>query len=129
MEPSQIPYSPNLQRGAVCMAILSGDGKILVSRRPKHMRKFPLAWVLPGGHMEKNETFEQSVIREVYEETGIRISQDSQNPNLLKNNKTYCHYNGAPCILELFFLFESVSFLTFGTNPPTRGHLIVFYKI
>ena len=40
------------------MAIMDRDGKILVSRRPKHMRNFPWAWVLPGGHIEPEETFE-----------------------------------------------------------------------
>ena len=37
------------------------------------MRNFPWAWVLPGGHIELGETFEQSVIREIFEETGIKI--------------------------------------------------------
>jgi len=30
-------------------------------------------WVQPGGHIENNETPEETAIREVYEETGIRI--------------------------------------------------------
>lgn len=29
---------------------------------------------LPGGHVEKNESFTDSVIREIYEETGLTIS-------------------------------------------------------
>lgn len=31
-------------------------------------------WVQPGGHMEDGETPEEAAIREVYEETGIKIS-------------------------------------------------------
>ncbi len=31
-------------------------------------------WVQPGGHMEDNETPEETAIREVFEETGIKIS-------------------------------------------------------
>lgn len=30
-------------------------------------------WVQPGGHIEQNETPEEAVIREVYEETGLHI--------------------------------------------------------
>ena len=30
-------------------------------------------WVQPGGHMEEDETPEETAIREVYEETGVRI--------------------------------------------------------
>jgi len=37
------------------------------------MRKFPNAWVMPGGHVERGETMEECVIREVGEETGIEI--------------------------------------------------------
>ena len=74
-ENSNVPvkYSENLQKCAVCMAIIDSDGKILLSRRPKYMRKFPNAWVLPGGHIEPNESLEDSVRREVFEETGIEI--------------------------------------------------------
>jgi nucleoside triphosphatase len=39
------------------------------------MRKFPNAWVLPGGHIELGESMEKSVIREVFEETGIQIQK------------------------------------------------------
>jgi len=55
------------------MAIVDKHGKLLLTRRPKHMRVFPWAWVLPGGGVELGETLEQSVIREIHEETGIKI--------------------------------------------------------
>jgi 8-oxo-dGTP pyrophosphatase MutT (NUDIX family) len=74
------------------------------------MRKFPNAWVLPGGHIEPFESMETSVIREVEEETGIKIdtSKDS---------------------IEPFFIFESVSMCADGITPPSSGHLIIFYKV
>ena len=31
-------------------------------------------WVQPGGHIEENETPEEAAVREVYEETGLKIS-------------------------------------------------------
>ena len=73
------------------------------------MRKFPNAWVLPGGHIEPEESMERSVIREVYEETGIKI--------------------GKKDTIQPFFIFESVSMRADGTTPPSSGHLIIFYKV
>lgn len=31
-------------------------------------------WLQPGGHIEENETPEEAAIREVYEETGVKIT-------------------------------------------------------
>ena len=39
------------------------------------MRKFPNAWVMPEGHIDQGETLEESVIREIFEETGIEIKK------------------------------------------------------
>lgn len=57
----------------MCM-VYDGD-KILVQERRKH------DWdgiTFPGGHVEYSESFIDSVIREVYEETGLKI----ENPQL-----------------------------------------------
>jgi 8-oxo-dGTP pyrophosphatase MutT (NUDIX family) len=37
-----------------------------------HHKKFN-KWVQPGGHIEDNETPEETAVREVYEETGIKV--------------------------------------------------------
>ena len=53
----------------MCM-IYDSKGKVLV------LDKADKDWggvTFPGGHVEKEESFTDSVIREVYEETGLRI--------------------------------------------------------
>eukprot|EP00352_Strombidinopsis_acuminata_P003505 CAMPEP_0176383282 /NCGR_PEP_ID=MMETSP0126-20121128/33376_1 /TAXON_ID=141414 ORGANISM="Strombidinopsis acuminatum, Strain SPMC142" /NCGR_SAMPLE_ID=MMETSP0126 /ASSEMBLY_ACC=CAM_ASM_000229 /LENGTH=40 /DNA_ID= /DNA_START= /DNA_END= /DNA_ORIENTATION= len=40
------------------------------------MSTFPLAWVFPGGHLEKGETLEQGAVRELEEECGLEITID-----------------------------------------------------
>ncbi|NLZ37212.1 MAG: 8-oxo-dGTP diphosphatase [Clostridiales bacterium] len=45
-------------------------GKVLAQRRVKSWRGV----AFPGGHLENGESLEQSAIREVYEETGLKIS-------------------------------------------------------
>jgi mutator protein MutT len=59
---------PTVAVGAV---IARSDGRVLLVRRGRP----PLAgsWSLPGGRLEAGETLEQGVIREVREETGLRV--------------------------------------------------------
>jgi 8-oxo-dGTP diphosphatase len=62
---------------AVCLALVDGDKKVLVTRRNIKMKIFPHAWVLPGGHVDPGETLENAAIRELFEETGVLIEMDS----------------------------------------------------
>lgn len=58
----------------MCM-ISDASGNVLVQNR--NSKDWP-GVTFPGGHVEPGESFVQSVIREVYEETGLTI----QNPRL-----------------------------------------------
>ena len=50
--------------------VLIHDEKILLVKRAKPPYKG--SWVLPGGYIDWNETAEQAVVRELWEETGVR---------------------------------------------------------
>lgn len=54
---------------AAC-ALIDRDGRILMSQRPTG-KDFAGKWEFPGGKMEKNETPEQTVVRELREELGV----------------------------------------------------------
>jgi len=54
---------------SVSKAIIVYQDKILLLK-PKNKVK----WHLPGGHLVKGENFQQGMMREVYEETGIHIN-------------------------------------------------------
>ena len=55
----------------MCM-VTDGKGNVLVQNRRDP--NWP-GIVFPGGHVEDGESFTESVIREVWEETGIRVEQ------------------------------------------------------
>ena len=48
-------------------------------------------YAFPGGHVENGESFAESVIREIYEETGLTI----QNPQLVGIKKLATRYRWA----------------------------------
>jgi 8-oxo-dGTP diphosphatase len=48
--------------------ITDRDGRILLVKHGSHK-----PYTLPGGHLEKNETFQEALIREAREELGIVV--------------------------------------------------------
>lgn len=69
LEPSIQHKFVLLQDGAAAI-IVDEDGKILLQSRADRDK-----WGLPGGCQELGETFEQTVIREIYEETNLVVKE------------------------------------------------------
>jgi 8-oxo-dGTP diphosphatase len=56
--------------------ITDATGQVLLMERASE--PFIGSWVLPGGIVEPGETVEEACIREVFEETGLRIKVERQ---------------------------------------------------
>lgn len=69
IEPFLTMFKPPLQ--AVCVVVPREDGKILTATR-RHTDTLSL----PGGKVDGDETIYDAAVRECFEETGIRISQE-----------------------------------------------------
>jgi 8-oxo-dGTP diphosphatase len=56
----------------VCAILSNRDGHILLAKRPAHKTNGGL-WEFPGGKLEKGETLQSALKREIKEELGIEI--------------------------------------------------------
>jgi 8-oxo-dGTP diphosphatase len=55
--------------------IVNSGGCVFVQRRSDERKLFPGLWDIPGGHVEPDETPLEALAREVYEETGWRVTR------------------------------------------------------
>ena len=68
-------------RAAACALVVDREGSVLLTRRRRHMRTFPSAWVCPGGGLDEGESLEACARREVAEETGIVVDAAATLPS------------------------------------------------
>jgi 8-oxo-dGTP diphosphatase len=61
---------------AVRVLLINDEGKILILKRSTDSKTNPGKWELPGGKVDQRESFDQALIREVYEETNLKIALD-----------------------------------------------------
>ncbi len=54
-------------------AIISKDKKLFITKRGQKAKNERGKWEIPGGGVEFGETFEEAVIREIWEENGFKI--------------------------------------------------------
>lgn len=59
---------------AAAHAMIFRTDKILLTRRAPGRNYMPGKWDIPGGTIEKGESPEQALLREIAEETGIHVS-------------------------------------------------------
>lgn len=82
--------------------VTNSDGKVLIAQRTKKEKgagNVILSWVFPGGGIKNSETKEETVQREVLEETGYKVQTKSiitekQHPDF----PVYVYY--MHCVLE-----------------------------
>lgn len=63
----------------VAVAVIVRNGRVLIARRPEHVHQGGLL-EFPGGKVEQEETVQQALVREIAEETGLRVPSESLQP-------------------------------------------------
>ena len=65
-------------------AVIEHDGKVLAGQRSAAL-SFPLQWEFPGGKLEKGETDEQALFREIMEELNVSVEIVDKLPETSKD--------------------------------------------
>ena len=63
----------NLKLLNVVSAVLIKDNKIILPKRASNLKVMPDKYEFPGGKVEENETLEEALKRELYEELSIDV--------------------------------------------------------
>uniref|UniRef100_A0A8C4GHT7 m7GpppN-mRNA hydrolase NUDT17 n=1 Tax=Dicentrarchus labrax TaxID=13489 RepID=A0A8C4GHT7_DICLA len=98
------------QRGidvGVAIILQTANQRVLLTRRAKELRIFPNVWVPPGGHVEPDETLLGAGLRELMEETGLKLEPEEVSPKILG-------------------LWESVYPPMLSRGLPQRHHIVVY---
>lgn len=61
------------------VALINGDGRIMVQQRPSG-KSWPAWWEFPGGKIREGETPEATVVRELREELAVDITESCLAP-------------------------------------------------
>ena len=56
-------------------AVFVKDGKVLFEKRRDDEDNYAGLWAIPGGHQEQGEAIEETLVREMQEELGVKVTK------------------------------------------------------
>ena len=102
---------------AVGALLTRGDNRLLLVRRARDPGKGKLG--LPGGFVDRNETVEQALAREVLEETGLQVTRFDY---LMSSPNIYNYRDIVVQVIDLFYVCEVESDAQIELDPIELDH-------
>jgi len=119
--------SQKTEKGQVKYAdviVINKDGELLLLKRSQWEDKYQGAWVIPGGHVDEGETYEDAAIRELREESGISLQNLKENEKIMPPNWTLGgKYQDDDASIEYYvlYLYNDVELLL--DDAETRDYI------
>ncbi|MBI5613396.1 NUDIX hydrolase [Candidatus Gottesmanbacteria bacterium] len=115
---------PAKLRHIVTHALVEKDGCLLLGKRRENMMEGG-KWGLPGGFLDRDETLEQCVLREVLEETGwkgkvVSLFRINSNPNRPKEDRQNVAFD---------FIVSPLEKIGEGDNESTKVEWVPIEKL
>ena len=76
IEERQIVHSKGLWHREVAVWVINEKGELLLQKRSANKKQSPNKWALCAGHIDAGETPEASIVREIEEEIGLKVTID-----------------------------------------------------
>lgn len=90
--------------GLTVRGVVRKDDKMLILRRHPKSRNNPHKWELPGGKVDPGEFFDDALVRELREETGLEVKIDSlfeAVEDRFKSRRTHQYINTVQLMMNL----------------------------
>ncbi|MBU3102258.1 NUDIX domain-containing protein [Clostridium sp. DSM 17811] len=107
----------NLNRTLTATVYVINNGRVLLHMHKKHKTLFPL-----GGHMEPEELPHETAIREVYEESGLKIELYSDEDQLELGRVRQLHRPMNVLLENIGHPIENIDFIYFATANEEKVH-------
>jgi 8-oxo-dGTP diphosphatase len=90
------PLVPGPTGHDIVNGLLVRNGSVLLTLRAPHRKLYPSLWSFPGGHVERDETLDAALVRELREEIGVTPANFTsigliQDPNTAANDRVTYH--------------------------------------